>query len=394
MMIKYLRRAAYSILFLSPLMLQPPASNAAAPMPADAVVLHPQVVFDAGLQKNAYSILAPDGWKVQGQITWMPTLPTPFIDLSVSNPDLHAAWRQFPRIGYNDGIRQNYEAMFPNQREQAEQKYADGQMAPSGFEIETLPQSPRDYVINILAPKLCQEVANAKDLKVVSETDMPDFAKAQADADPLHRQFISSRFRLSYTAADGPVEREFVATLIIMRYPAQKIGPTMLWMGDATTCRAPQGKLDALMPTFTAIGSSVKVLLPWYNEELQVAQMFLQEEQKMEAEMLQDQRNAINERMQILQQEAQESSQEVSDRIKQNFQEQQQAKSQEQTAFMHYINNTTGYTDPNDGSTLSLESNFKYQYESNNGDIIQTNDPAFQPPVDPKTSWQPMQKAN
>jgi hypothetical protein len=393
-MIRNPSRWAFPIFFLLPLILQAAFAPADAPLPGDAVVLHPQSLYDAGLQKNAYSVLAPEDWKLQGQITWVPALPTPFVDLSVADPDIHAAWRQFPRIGYVDGVRQNYEAMFPNQKEQAEQKYADGQMAPSGFEIRALPQTPRDYVVNILAPKLCLELANAKDVQVISETDMPDFAKAQADADPLHRQYISSKFRLGYTAPDGPVEREFVATLIIQRFPGSKIGPTMMWMGDATTCRAPQGKLDALMPTFIAIGSSVRVLLPWYNEEMQVAQMFLQQQRQMEAQMLQEQSQAIDQRMQILRQEAQESSQEVSDRIQQNFQAQQQAKSQEQTAFMHYINNTTGYTDPNNGSTISLESNYKYQYESNNGDIIQTNDPTFQPPVDPKTSWQPMQKAN
>jgi hypothetical protein len=38
--------------------------------------------------------------------------------------------------------------------------------------------------------------------------------------------------------------------------------------------------------------------------------------------------------------------------------------------------------------------NYKYQYEDNHGDIIGTDDVTYRPPIDPATSWAPMEKIN
>ncbi len=267
-------------------------------------------------------------------------------------------------------------------------------MTPSGYEVREMPKTGQEYELKILSPKLCPEVASAHDVKITAEEQMPEFAKAQADADPLHRTFTSWRTRMTYTAADGPVEREWVVTLIVQKPAAARIPASYLWIADATTWRAPAGKLDGLRPTLTTIGSSVKPLLPWFNLEVQTAEAFLQAQQQAEAKILNDQRVAINQRMEMLREEARQASQDVSDRIRTNFAEQQSAKAQGQRQFMHYVNNTAAFKDPNDGSTVTLDAGYKYQYMSNNGDVVQTNNPDFQPPVDPKTSWTSMDRTN
>ena len=87
------------------------------------------------------------------------------------------------------------------------------------------------------------------------------------------------------------------------------------------------------------------------------------------------------------------ASTELSQSIRDNFQKQQEAKAKNQEAFMHYVNDTSGYTNPHDGSKLALPANYKYSYISNHGDIIQTNDATFHPQVDPATSWDTMEKS-
>jgi hypothetical protein len=369
-------------------------SGAVTPSPSATLVMKNQALHDDGLGMDAYSVLVPEGWKLQGSIEWMPVLPTPLIDISVANAATHEAWRQFPRISYVAGVRANQEAMFPSQRQRIEQQYAEGNLTPNGIEVREIPISGQQYVLKVLSPKLCPEVANARDIKVVSEEQMPGYAKAQAGADPFHRDFTSWRTRMTYTAADGPVEREWMVTIIMTKNDMGRFPATYAWMADATTWRAPAGKLDALRPTFTAIGSSVKPLLPWFNVETQAAVMFLQEQQKAQAKLLKDQRDAINGRMQILRDEARQASQQVSDQIRSNFAAQQAAKAQSQRQFMHYVNDTAAFRNPNDGSTVTLDAGYKYQFMSSNGDVLQTNDPTLQPPVDPKTSWKAMDRTN
>ena len=363
--------------------------------PGTAVMMKNQTLHDDGLGMDAYSVLVPEGWKLQGAIEWMPALPTPLVDISVANTETHEAWRQFPRIGYVAGVRANQEAMYPAQRQRIEQQLAEGSMTSNGYEVREIPKTGHDYAVKVLSPKLCPEVAKATDVKIISEEQMPEYAKTQADGDPLHRDFTSWRTRMTYTAADGPVEREWVVTIIVGKNDTGRFPATYFWLADATTWRAPLGKLDGLRPTFTAIGSSVKTLLPWFNLETQAAVMFLQRQQQAEGQILNDQRNAINQRMQILRDEARQASQEVSDRIRTNFAARSSRPSaQSQRQFMHYVNDTAAFKDPNNGSTVTLDAGYKYQYMSNNGDVLQTNDPTVQPPVDPTTSWKAMDRTN
>jgi hypothetical protein len=341
-----------------------------------ALKMTPALQFDPVLNQNAYSILVPTGWKFQGEIVWVNGSPNPWPHLSVSNPVQHAAWRRFPRFFYVAGL--------------ANPNYPEGSTLPSGFEVRPLAASPMDYVNSLLIPRMIAEVAKATDVRLISQVDMPDVAQTITDRDPLHRKATMQRFRIGYTAPDGPVEREFVTTILEGQ---PKLG-NVTWMADTTTVRAPAGQLDKLLPTFATINSSVKMQLPWFNTLAQVQQAFLTHQEQMEAQMLRNQADAINQRMAIMRQYAQQSSQMVSDEIHQRFAEQMQAKDEMQTREMHYINDTGGYKDPSDGSTVTLSAEYKYHYADNEGDIIETNDPTYSPAGGPGTNWQQMDRVN
>jgi hypothetical protein len=354
------------------------AQPAGATDPGSATTLRmtPAMQFDPVLNQNAYSILIPTGWKFQGEIVWVNGSPNPWPHLSVSNPAQHAAWRRFPRFFYIAGL--------------ANPNYPEGSVLPSGFEVRPLPASTMYYVKSLLIPKMIAEVANATDVRLISQADMPDVDQMITDHDPLHRKATTQRFRIGYTAPDGPVEREFVTT--ILASPPK--GGSVTWMADTTTVRAPAGRLDKLLPTFATISSSVKVQLPWFNTLAQVQQAFLTHQEEIEAQALRNQADAINQRMAIMRQYAQQSSQMVSDEIHQRFAQQMQAKDQEQTREMHYINNTGGYKDPSDGSTITLSAEYKYHYVDNEGDVVETNDPTYSPVGGPGTNWQQMDRVN
>jgi hypothetical protein len=336
----------------------------------------PAMQFDPVLNQDAYSILIPAGWKFQGEMVWVGGSPNPWPHLSVSDPAQHAAWRRFPRFFYVAGL--------------ANPNYPEGSVLPSGFEVRDLPASPMDYVKSALIPKMIAEVANATDVRLISQADMPDVAQTISDNDPLHRKATIQRFRIGYTAPDGPVEREFVAMILV----SEPKGGSVTWMADATTVRAPAGRLDELLPTFATISSSVTMQLPWYNTLAQVQRAFLTHQEEIEAQILRNQADAINQRMGIMRRYAQQSSRMVSDEIHKRFAEQMQAKDQEETREIHYINNTGRYKDPSSGSTVTLSEKYKYHYADDKGDITETNDPTNSAAGGPGTNWRQMDRVN
>ena len=125
---------------------------------------------------------------------------------------------------------------------------------------------------------------------------------------------------------------------------------------------------------------------------VQPAEMFLRQAQRANDQVLRDQRDAINARMKILRNTTQKARTDTSDRLRQRFVDQQNAKAHVQRQFMHYVNATSSFRDPNSGPTVMLKTNYRYQYVNNFGDGIQTNDAMFTPPVDPNTSWRQREK--
>ncbi len=380
--------------------------HAAAPL-----VLHKQMISDPVMQTDAYSILVPDGWKLDSNIAWDQVRPLPFVNITVSNAAIHATWKHFPRGFYVDGTRENFERAFPASRAQLEKTMAEGKQDQMGNTIHKMPATPREFLEQIFIPASFPEIAADKKAKVTSDTDMPDVAKAASEHDPLHRPCKMSMVRFEYTTPDGPMETQFIAMMAIsdMRAPAGRMnfGCNFMFVTETSSRTAPKGKLDALLPTFNAIDSSLTQQLPWFNLQMKLGQQFLQQQQEMWArllqqqrdqiaalnKMLQDQRDSINQRQQIMHDAAVQQSNDVSDEIKQNFANQQAAKADGQERFMHYINDTNKYKDANDGSMITLPSN-KYLYEDNHGDFIGTDDPTYHPPIDPSTSWQQMDKVN
>ncbi len=215
----------------------------------DGVIMRRQMINDPFINKDAYSVMAPDGWKVTGQITWVPGRPTPDVYILVANPDNTIAFQQLPALFYQANVRENMDYMFPAQKSANARKLAEGQtFGLMNTEIHHVPDSPREYVLKILIAKSFPGMAQAPDLKVVAETDMPDYAKAVKERDALHRQTLAGRVRVTYTTAKGPMEAEFV-TVLLMSPLKQGPGrgarpePQVAWVANTRLLPRPSGQV-------------------------------------------------------------------------------------------------------------------------------------------------------
>ena len=85
---------------------------------AFTVIMRRQTINDPFINKPAYSLLAPDNWKVTGQITWVPGRPTPDVYIAANNPENTVAYQQFPTLFYQANVRENMDYMFPRRSDQ------------------------------------------------------------------------------------------------------------------------------------------------------------------------------------------------------------------------------------------------------------------------------------
>lgn len=352
-----------------------------APSHADALIMRRQMINDPFINKDAYSVMAPDKWKVAGQITWVPGRPAPDVYIAVANPDNTIAFQQLPALFYQANVRENMDYMFPAQKSANAEKFAEGQtVGLMNAEVRHVPASPREYLLKILIPKSVPGMSQAPDLKVVGETDMPDYAKAVKERDALHRQTMAGRVRVTYTTAKGPMEAEFV-TVLLMSPLKQGPGrgarpePQVGWVANTSLCRAPADKFDAMLPTLTSVHSSLQVQLPWFNTMQQVASETLTAMQQAEMGQLVDFGNSLLKNQEILRKAAQEKSDLVSKEIHDKFADTMATHDMMQTREMHYITNTGNYRDPQTGGVLNLSEDYKYHFTNGSGLFIETSDP-------------------
>jgi hypothetical protein len=359
------------------------AAAGAANISSAPLIMQKQMIHDPFLNKDAYSVMVPDQWKSQGAITWIPGRAAPDVYVAVNNPDNTVGYQQLPRLLYEANIRENMDYMFPFQKSANAKKYADGEtFGVLHIEVRPLPASPKDYLLNVLIPKSFPGMANSKDLTVVSDTDMPDYAKAIMDRDPLRRKSVAGRVRVSYTTPKGPMVAEFVCVLTMSESkPAQRHGAgqppplEVMWISAVSLSRAPAAQFDEMLPILATIHSSVTVQLPWFNVMNQVAVDVITAQQQAEMKAIIDQGQSILNNMEIMHQAAMAKSDMVSQEIHDKFAETMATHDMMQTREMHYITNTGNYRDPQTGGLVNLSQDYKYHFTNGSGLIVESDNP-------------------
>ncbi|HET6252217.1 MAG TPA: hypothetical protein VFE47_31315 [Tepidisphaeraceae bacterium] len=364
----------------------PPAANA-----AQAVVLVPQKVVDQDMKIDAISMLVPEGWKMQGQISWIPGgagLAVSFI--AVTDPKTQATAEFYPQIGYTDGIRESQIQADMAQtggrfRGLYERQLAEGNLDQNGAEIRHIPATPLDYVKQFVLPRLRPDMKGV-DVTVVENKDLPEYAAKIAGRAP-NAKAVSSRIRLNYVQQDRKMEEIFVCSLISRRIGVGQ-NAWSIWSAETDSYRGAVGTLDAEMPIFLAVHDSISIELPWFNIYSQIGEKLVNEQKEKLQAMI---RNTAA-RMDAMHEYARQAQTEVSDRIRNNFQQQQATKAAAHDTFMDYVNDLQKVQNPSTGQAMKVPAGYKHAYEGTNGSVIVTNDPTA-PPATPNNSWTELQSA-
>ena len=349
---------------------------AADAAPPDALILRREAVFDPFAQMDAFTILVPDGWKMQG-----------------------------PVRGYVDGVREaSIAAAAPGigiqkATEIAERFQSEGKDWMFRCQIRRQAASPREYVRLFTVANDRPDIAAAKDVVITAEMNLPELAQATVDekraAAPVFKdcQCRASRFRITYTSPEGKaMEEQFVC--ILLNYPlGEGRGAITGWTASVSSYRAPAGQLDRVLPLMATVETSVMRQLPWFSFNLQMQQAIFQARLDAQRQGMQQMALDNAEHQKRMRNMAREASNDMSDRIRNRFKNEQAAKAESHHQFMNYVRDKQDYVNPRDSSRMTLPAGYRFNYVSNTGAVVSTNDATYHPPVDPKTSWDLMDRS-
>jgi hypothetical protein len=312
---------------------------------------------------EAFSMLVPADWRVEGGVVWRPELATlAYTAMRIASPrgpdqlevlpNIPFTWNEAGYWGFGPGSL--YLGMY------VQQPIWDAQQ----------------YVQAVVLPQFRQGLG----ARIVGRQELPDIARITAAAvqEPgAQKRVIAERVRIEYVEGDRPIEEDIYCILVFTQTPMAP-GITMWGTDRLLGFRAEKGKLDAQAPLLLAMTSSVRINPAWMSKYLQVQQMWVQ-----------NQMQAIRSAGELSRYLAR-TSDEISDMSMRAWEERQASQDRMSREFSEYIRGVETYDDPVAGRDVQLPSAYNEAWVSANGEYILSNDPNFNPNVGSNQSWERM----
>jgi hypothetical protein len=182
-----------------------------------------------------------------------------------------------------------------------------------------------------------------------------------------------------YSVQGVSVEEEFTCVLTTMRLP---VGNITIQVADPIfAMRAAPGELDKQRPVLTAILTSSQINPKWYNRYVQLVDMIVKA--KMQ------EIKAVGEFSQMLGRTSDTMTRERRDR----FDKEQTSKDRLNREWNEHNRGIETYDDPIEGRPVELPSGYSHAWVSRGGEYILTDNPNFNPNVEVRGEWQPMNQA-
>lgn len=337
-----------------------PPAEAAAPLR-----LKKLEVFDQGIGCNAFTMLVPADWKVEGGVVWQleySNLATG--KMVVRDPKSAAALEVFPAIPYawNDSGSYGFIS--------AGQNYMGNVVAP-------VPRDVAQYVREVFVPRFRPRarVGEAKSLPDVARQVERNVAEAG-----VQKQAKSARVRLEYEERGRAIAEDVYVTIVAATSPMVP-GSTMWSLEQHYSFRAEKERIDALAPLLQAMVASIQIDLRWYAGYAQVFQMW-QEGQMQSiraAGELSRKISANNDAMIASMRSAWEARQASQDRVSQEFSE--------------YVRGVETYTNTFEERPVELPSGYNDVWVNSSGEYLLSNTAGYDPNVGSTLEWRRLEPA-
>jgi hypothetical protein len=320
---------------------------------------------------EAFRLLIPKGWQVDGGVTW------------VANPALPA---QFHFRFYNPGGSEELD-LFPTQA----YFWTDNQLflytnPPGSLRFGTLVAEPIDLhtaFTNIIIPNFRGQAGG---LQIVERKEVAELA-ALAKGTPtpgVEAAADGGKIRIEYQENGKLMEEEMYAAVsqFVIPMPGSLYNRGYFinyWYIDYIfSFKAEKGKLDSQSKIFQTMIYSLKVNPPYFakvaNVKEQLAQMAIRGIQAVGR--IGDMIARAGSEMRVDQQQAWEQRQQAQDRIAQNFSD--------------YIRGVERFNDPFAMKEVELPAGYGHAWANNLGEYVVTDSPSYNPNIGSNLHWEPL----
>ncbi len=344
--------------------------NASPGVVVSGFSLQPFAYYDPQSGLEAFSILVPQGWQVNGGVTWVmerPAAPAQ-ISLQLANPNGLEAFEVFPNLYFT----------WTNNPLIAMTK-PEGSLY-FGFEVRQ-PLPARDGMRQYVLPRY----RRIQGLSVADEGPAIELLSAVSPSQPAQGgQYAnnSARVRLHYTLNGQAVAEEMsgVAEYTRMSTPGMfGAVETVYWsIGYLTSFRSDRQHLEIYADLYRAIFSSVKINPAWTALVGQVIQGLTS--------------NQIRHIQQIgaISRQISQNAEEMRESNLRGWQERSAAYDRVSEQFSQTIRGVDPYYDPNSGQNVELPSGYTQAWSTPLGEYLLTDDPNFNPNIGSNQTWTPL----
>ena len=317
-----------------------------------ATVLRRTTVFDTdpvGINGPALTILVPDGWTVQGGPVWRhqySNLAT-FEGIVASADGFEAVqyFPIFPQIWQQGGI-----PFFP-----------EGSIY-LGNEVRPPIGDAAAFLEALVLPAYRGGVGP----RIIAREPLPAVAAMYVQNSLAGTEVVAERILTEHVFNGVAILEEFTVVLSFTPNPA--IPGALVWKPEQLfSVRAPASAFEEARPILQAIATSPVVNRDWYAAYVYVLDLSIQNGFAAI--------RSAGEMSRIVT----EANQAISDTIIESYNQTQATNDRIFDAVSQTIRGVETYSDPFEGGTIELPNGYNYAYASEEGNVILTNEPGFDP---------------
>jgi hypothetical protein len=310
---------------------------------------------------EAFSMLIPADWQVEGGLAWRlhPAVPA-YIALRVSNPNRTEALEAFPAIMFvwaEGGIP----------------LYPPGSIY-LGNEVAEPLEDPVVYIKQVLLPRFRKNLPLPR---FVETEELPKVAATiaeTAEESGLQKKFRAARVRMEYVENGRAVQEDIYCVLGLAYAPAIQ---TTFWGPDRNYAfKAEKGKLDAHAKVFQTIVSSFRPNVDWFNRYVQLVQAL--------AQTPADATRQVSEFGRYIKVTAPE----ITEARRQAYERQHAAQERVNASFTLYLRGVEEYRNPGDNHKVVLPAAYPGVWANAVGDYLLSDEATFNPNVGLTKDWQ------
>ncbi|HYM05458.1 MAG TPA: hypothetical protein VEU11_02765 [Terriglobales bacterium] len=334
---------------------------------------------------EAYRILAPADWRVEGGITWKNAASDP------AAPWVKLMGPAKQEIGVLPPI-----AFIWNPR-MFGQFFRPGSFY-SGTEVQPPLLDPVQCIKTIIIPRYRRNLLSAN---VVRQEPLPELAAAGREKypQPEYRNavFQAGKMRFEYLENGVEMEEDVYVLTAAVQFP---VGPTVstMWAPDEIRySKAPKGMLDAQVPLFQTALFSLRPNLKWWAALQQVSQelarLQMQASNAAVSQAMQRQMAAADRTLELSQHIAKNNGQ-ISDSIMKGYQNRQATMDRVNARWDRTIRGVEVYRNAGTGDNVELPSGYNSAWRNQSGEYLVTGSVNYDPNSASNGSWTRLEKIN